>query len=91
MFNDKFDYYVSTTKQLVLRIHLNNYSDIRLHQFKRIAETKYTHSSLYRNMHLSKYYKRNKFYYIINKIKNRSRFKMIFLPKIVWFWIQANR
>lgn len=55
-----------------------------------MAGTKYTHS-LYRNMHLSKYYKRNKFYYIINKIKNRSRFKMIFLPEIVWIWIQANR
>lgn len=48
--------------------------------------------ALYRNMHLSKYiYKRNKFYYIINKINNRSRFKIIFLPEIVWFWIQANR
>lgn len=76
-------------KQLVLRIHLNNYSDIGIN-FKGIAGTKYTHS-LYRNMHLSKYYKRNKFYYIINKIKNRSRFKMIFLPEIVWIWIQANR
>lgn len=32
-------------------------------------------------MHLSKYYKRNEFYYIINNIKNRSRFKMIFLTK----------